>query len=90
MANWWTDGGNAIAFSRGASAWVVINAESSAVIRTFGTGLPAGSYCDVITGTPAGGGCTGTLVAVDAAGQATVTVPAMGAVGIDVAGPASS
>jgi alpha-amylase len=89
VAYWWIDGGNAIAFSRGASAWVAINAESSAVTQTFSTGLPAGSYCDVITGATAGGGCTGILVAVDAAGQATVTVPAMGAVGIDVAATAS-
>jgi alpha-amylase len=90
VTNWWTDGGNAIAFSRGASAWVAINAEGSPVTRTFSTGLPAGAYCDVITGAPSGGSCTGTVVTVDAAGQATVTVPAQDAVAIDVAAPAPS
>ena len=45
---------------------------------------PAGTYCDVISGAAVDGACTGTVVAVNAAGQATVTVPAMGAVGIDV------
>jgi alpha-amylase len=84
VANWWTDGDNVIAFSRGSAAWVAINAESAPVTETFSTGLPAGTYCDVISGAAAGGACTGTVVAVSAAGQATVTVPALGAVGIDV------
>jgi alpha-amylase len=44
----------------------------------------------VITGAPSGGSCTGTVVTVDAAGQATVTVPAQDAVAIDVAAPAAS
>jgi len=89
VANWWTDGSNAIAFSRGSSAWVAINAENSPVTESFTTGLPAGTYCDVISGTVAAGACTGTTVMVSAAGQATVTVPAMGAVGIDVNAMAS-
>ncbi len=84
VANWWTDGSNAIAFSRGSSAWVAINAESSPVTETFSTGLPAGTYCNIINGPASGGACTGTTVAVNAAGQATVTVPATGTVGIDV------
>lgn len=91
VANWWTDGSNAIAFSRGSAAWVAINAEIGPVTETFSTGLPAGTYCDVISGPPAAaGGCTGSPVTVNAAGQATVTVPAMGAVGIDVAAVASA
>lgn len=86
VANWWTDGSNAIAFSRGSAAWVAINAENAPVTETFSTGLPAGTYCDVISGPPAAaGGCAGSRVTVNAAGQATVTVPAMGAVGIDMA-----
>ena len=60
------------------------NAESAPITETFSTGLQAGAYCDVISGTAAGGACTGNVVAVNAAGQATVTVPAMSAVGIDV------
>ncbi|MDX6393570.1 MAG: alpha-amylase [Streptosporangiaceae bacterium] len=84
VANWWTDGSNAIAFSRGSSAWVAINAESSPVTGTFSTGLAAGTYCNIINGPASGGACPGTTVAVNAAGQATVTVPAAGTVGIDV------
>ena len=90
VANWWTDGSNAIAFSRGSAAWVAINAENAPVTEDFSTGLPAGTYCDVITGAAAAGGCTGGTVTVNAAGQATVTVPAMGAVGIDVAAVATA
>ncbi|WP_329564725.1 carbohydrate-binding module family 20 domain-containing protein [Kitasatospora sp. NBC_01266] len=75
VANWWDNGGNAIAFSRGNGGWISINNGSSAVTQTFETGLPGGSYCDVIHGDPvAGGGCTGPTVTVDATGQATVTV----------------
>jgi alpha-amylase len=84
VANWWSDGGDAIAFSRGSAAWVAINAEAAPVTETFSTGLPAGTYCDVISGAASGGACTGTAVAVGASGQATVTVPAMGAVAIDL------
>lgn len=90
VANWWTDGSDAIAFSRGSAAWVAINAENAPVTETFSTGLPAGTYCDVISGPAAAGGCTGSTVVVNAAGQATVTVLAMGAVGIDVAAMATA
>ena len=84
VANWWSDGGDAIAFSRGSAAWVAINAQGAPVTGTFSTGLPAGTYCDVISGAASGGACTAAVVAVNAAGQATVTVPAMGAVAIDL------
>ena len=42
VANWWTNGSNAIAFSRGSAAWVAINAENTPVTEDFSTGLPAG------------------------------------------------
>jgi alpha-amylase len=84
VANWWSDGSNAIAFSRGSDAWVAINDEPGPLTETFSTGLPEGTYCDVISGAAADGACTGTAVAVNASGQATVTVPADDAVAIDV------
>ena len=56
VANWWTDGDNVIAFSRGSAAWVAINAESAPVTETFSTGLPVGTYCDVISGAAVDGG----------------------------------
>src|SRR6266851_6115549 len=64
VQNWWTDGSDAIAFSRGSAAWVAIDDENSPVTRAFSTGLPAGTYCDVITGSVSGGACTGATVVV--------------------------
>jgi alpha-amylase len=83
VANWWSDGGNAISFSRGSTGFVAIDNGPAALTRTFVTGLAAGSYCDVIHGTSAGGRCSGGAVRVDSAGQAVITVPANDAVAID-------
>lgn len=85
VANWWSDGGNAIGFSRGSAGFVTINNEGAALTRTFATGLPAGTYCDVIHGSASGGRCTGPSVTVDGSGNASITVPADDAVAIDVA-----
>ena len=40
------------------------------------TGLPAGTYCDVIHGSVSHGACRGPTVTVAASGSATITVPA--------------
>jgi alpha-amylase len=76
VANWYDDGVNLIAFSRGHKGWISINNEASAQTRTFATGLPGGTYCDVIHGNLSDGGCSGPTVRVDGRGRATVTVPA--------------
>ncbi|MFC4032446.1 carbohydrate-binding module family 20 domain-containing protein [Streptomyces polygonati] len=90
VANWWDNGNNAIAFSRGAKAWVAINNSGGAVTQTFSTGLRAGTYCDVIHGdTTASGSCTGPAVTVNAAGSASVTVPAGDSVALYGAGTAT-
>ncbi|NUP50515.1 MAG: alpha-amylase, partial [Catenulispora sp.] len=85
VAHWWTDNNNAIAFSRGAAGWISINNETSAVGATYATGLPAGTYCDLIHGDFADGACTGPTVVVDGSGNATVSTAAKDAVAIDVA-----
>lgn len=82
VANWYTDGTNLIAFSRGPDAWISLNNESSAQTRTFTTGLPDGTYCDLIHGSVVSGACTGSTVTVSG-NRATVTVPADDAVAID-------
>jgi alpha-amylase len=69
---------------------VVINKEGSALSRSFHTSLPAGNYCDIISGdfnaaagsTPAT--CSGTVVSVDASGNVTLTAAAFGAAAIHV------
>jgi alpha-amylase len=85
VANWWSDGSNQIAFGRGASGYVAINNSGATLSRTFATGLPAATYCDVISGTVSGGRCTGTAVTVDGSGNATFHVNPGSAVAIDVA-----
>ncbi len=84
VSNWWSNGTNQIAFSRGNLGFVAINKEGSAVTRTFTTGLPAGTYCDVIHGDPSPGACSGPTVSVNASGQASITVPSMSAVALHV------
>ncbi|MFD5464159.1 carbohydrate-binding module family 20 domain-containing protein [Kitasatospora sp. NPDC127059] len=84
VANWYSDGSNLIAFSRGSKAWVAINNETATQTRTFATGLPAGTYCDVIHGdyTAANGSCSGPTVTVDGSGNATVSIAAKDAVAL--------
>jgi alpha-amylase len=84
QANWWDDGVNAIAFSRGGRGWIALNNETTTLTRTFSTGLPNGVYCDVIHGDLGRHGCTGPTVTVGAHGLAAVTVPANDAVAIHV------
>ncbi|MER6173778.1 carbohydrate-binding module family 20 domain-containing protein [Streptosporangium sp. NPDC001681] len=77
VGNWYDNGNNVIAFSRGNKGWVAINNESGSVTRTFSTGLPAGTYSNDV-----GGG----TVTVDSNGSASVTVPGKSAVAIHVGG----
>ena len=76
VSHWWTNGNDQIAFGRGDKAYVVINHEGGSLSRTFQTGLPAGTYCDVVHGDPTGGGCAGPSYAVDGTGRFTATVGA--------------
>ena len=96
--NTWTVGtNNQIAFSRAPSSdingngsvnvgtavgFVALNNDTAAWTTTFETGLPGGTYCNVVNGTLSGGSCTADVVVVSANGNATVTVPAMGVPGV--------
>ena len=88
VTDWWDNGNDQIAFGRGNLGFVVINQEGGALSRSFHTSLPAGSYCDVISGdfTPASGStpasCTGSVVTVDGGGNVALTAPAFGAAAI--------
>jgi alpha-amylase len=74
--NWFDDGVNLIAFSRGHRGWLAMNNESTAQTRTFATGLHTGTYCDIIHGSFRNSSCSGPTVVVGPAGNASVTVPA--------------
>ncbi|MEU4655937.1 alpha-amylase family protein [Streptomyces sp. NPDC023723] len=67
VTNWWDNGGDAIAFGRGAKGFVAINHESGSLARTYQTSLPAGTYCDVQRST---------TVTVNGSGQFTATLGA--------------
>jgi alpha-amylase len=80
LNRWWDNGASAIAFSRGDRGFVAINRESAAVTATVPTGLPAGTYCDVLTGGRTGAACAGTSVVVAADGMVQLSLPANSAV----------
>ena len=91
--NWWSNGNNQIAFSRGNKAFIAINRESATLDREFETGLPVGDYCNVTGGNydhpaplPTADDCSNTdIIKVGTTGRARITVPPMQAVALHVA-----
>lgn len=80
--HWWDNGSNAIAFSRGDKGFVAINRESATVSATIRTGLPTGTYCDVLTGGRNPSACTGTSVVIDEGGLLALSLPSNTAIAI--------
>lgn len=82
--NWWDNGHNQIAFSRGNLGFVVINREDNPLHHTFQTGLPPGNYCNIISDDydPVTCTCSGGPIIVDLNGQATISVAGFSAVAI--------
>lgn len=82
MTDWWSNGGNQIAFGRGDRGFVVINREATTLTKTFQTQLPAGDYCEVISAEAnANEGCD-RVITVNAAGQFVATVEGMSAIAL--------
>jgi alpha-amylase len=79
-ANFYTDDFNVIAFSKGNRGWAAFNNGPKAKQIRVQTGLPRGTYCDVVNDTPARG-CSAP-VRVGRNGLATVSVPAYEAVAL--------
>jgi alpha-amylase len=84
VTQWWDNGANAIAFSRGDKGFVAINRESASVSASVATGLAAGTYCDRISGGKVNGACAGTSIVVAAGGAVQLTLPTNSAIAIDV------
>ena len=66
--DWWDNGWHQIAFSRGDKGFIAINNEQfDLTLRNFQTGLPSGTYCDIINGDKDtyNNKCTGSSVTVD-------------------------
>ena len=83
--HWWDDGAEAIAFSRGSLGFVAINREDSTIAHTVTTGMPAGHYCDLLTGGRTGTTCVGTLITVDSTHAVAVSLTKLTAIAIDTA-----
>lgn len=75
VENWWENsGGKQIAFSRGNRAFIAFNLEGYDLNQSLYTGMPAGSYCDVASGSKDGGRCTGATINVDGSGNAHFSI----------------
>ncbi|XP_020281581.1 alpha-amylase-like [Pseudomyrmex gracilis] len=74
LENWWSNGENQIAFSRGNKGFVAFTVDGDLRER-LQTGLPGGTYCDVITGNLVNGNCSGKTVTVDDNGTADIEIP---------------
>lgn len=48
VSNWWTNGRDQLAFSRGNLGFVLINNSDQSLNQTFQTGLSSGYYCNLI------------------------------------------
>nr|CAD20263.1 amylase [Tetraodon nigroviridis]CAD20312.1 amylase [Tetraodon nigroviridis] len=69
-SNWWDNNSNQVAFGRGNRGFIIFNNDDWDLDVTLNTGLPAGTYCDVISGQKEGGRCTGKQIHVGADGRA--------------------
>jgi alpha-amylase len=72
--DWWDNGNNQIAFCRGDRGFVAFNNDNYDLKETLQTCLPAGTYCDVISGDVDAGGCTGKSVTVGGDGTAYIEI----------------
>jgi len=76
LTNWWDNGNgsNQIAFCRGDKGFIAINNENAPLVATIQTCLPAGNYCDVISGNKEGTTCTGKTITVAADGTTSLNI----------------
>ncbi|KAF7996387.1 hypothetical protein HCN44_002019 [Aphidius gifuensis] len=74
ITEWWDNLNNQIAFSRGKNAFIAINGDKTDLKTTIHTQLPAGRYCDVISGSIKNNTCTGKIVVVNATGHAYIEI----------------
>lgn len=76
LLNWWDNDNNQIAFSKGNRGFIAINGESTDMAVWLNTGLPPGSYCDVISGARIASSCSGKIITVYADSRAYFTIAA--------------
>ncbi|XP_072500261.1 alpha-amylase 1B-like isoform X2 [Notamacropus eugenii] len=74
FTNWWDNGSNQVAFGRGNRGFIVFNNDDWALSSNLQTGLPAGTYCDVISGDKNDDHCTGSEIYVGSDGRAHFSI----------------
>lgn len=82
VTNWQVLSESAVAFGRGDSGFVAINIGDAPLDATVSTNLPAGSYCNVVTG------CEGGPYDIHADGALEVSLPPMSALALHTDAPA--
>ncbi|XP_061694235.1 alpha-amylase-like [Syngnathoides biaculeatus] len=74
--NWWDNQANQVAFGRGNRGFIVFNNDNWDLDVNLNTGMPGGTYCDVISGQKEGDGCTGKQIHVEDDGRAQFRIGA--------------
>ncbi|KAI1236631.1 hypothetical protein IHE44_0014884 [Lamprotornis superbus] len=74
FSNWWDNGSNQVAFGRGNKGFIIFNNDDWNMNVYVQTGLPAGTYCDVISGQKENNKCTGKQVFVSGDGMANFQI----------------
>lgn len=83
VANWWDNGSNMIAFSRGSRGFIAFNGQFGVDMNSrLQTGLAAGVYCDIISGQKTGNSCSGASFTVDSQGYANIAISMGHAAGV--------
>ena len=85
IKNWWSNGENQIAFAREGRGFIAFNnQQGSKLEQTLQTSLPAGTYCDVISGRKRSNMCTGKNITVEQDGTASIAVESIGFIAIHI------
>uniref|UniRef100_A0A224XMS8 Alpha-amylase n=1 Tax=Panstrongylus lignarius TaxID=156445 RepID=A0A224XMS8_9HEMI len=72
VEQFWDNGSNQIAYCRGNKGFVAFNGDNYDLNQTLLTCLPAGVYCDIISGLKDSNKCTGKSIQVDNNGKAQI------------------
>ncbi|XP_006119859.2 pancreatic alpha-amylase [Pelodiscus sinensis] len=74
FTNWWDNDSNQVAFGRGNRGFIIFNNDNWYLNVNLQTGLPNGTYCDVISGQKEDDHCTGLHVEVAGDGRANFQI----------------
>ncbi len=74
VQNWWDNGFNQIAFSRGNKAFLAIKNDEKGMHVSLKSGMSSGSYCDIISGNKINGSCTGKVITVSNDGTIKIDI----------------